>query len=106
MIELQKHTGLYRVEEYGLALWLAEVQTMIQKGYEFDFVKNENYPVQIGTIYSAILVPTVKQEVIPEVPSVDAPKVAPSATLEVLPVVVSPTEVTTDVPKVDGRKRK
>jgi len=79
VIQVQKDTGLFRVEEYGLAEWLAEVQTMIKKGYEFDFVTNSNYPVQIGTIYSAIMVP-IKDEV-----PVDEPVVQP---------------------KVDGRKKK
>jgi hypothetical protein len=57
MIELQTHSGFYRCEAYGFAEWLAEVQGLIQKGYEFDFESNSNYPMQIGHIYTAILKP-------------------------------------------------
>lgn len=60
MIELQTHSGFYRCEAYGFAEWLVEIQGLIQKGYEFDFESNSNYPMQIGHIYTAILKP--KQE--------------------------------------------
>lgn len=103
MIEQQKHIDAIRVENYGLAEWLKDVQATIQKGYEIDLVSNEGYPTSFGTMYTCLMLPVKKQEPIqvtsegksintPEVTSVDSPEVAPSPTV--------------DVPKVDGRKRK
>lgn len=73
MIELQVHNGFYRCEAYGFAEWLVEIQGLIQKGYEFDFESNSNYPMQIGHIYTAILKPKVVTEVVTNFPPIVEP---------------------------------
>ena len=65
MITFQEHTGNIKVEEYSLAAWLAEVETVINQGYKFDFESNEGYPTGFGSMYTAVLVPAVaKTEVL------------------------------------------
>ena len=65
MITKQEHSGNIRIEEYGFAEWLAQVEQVINQGFKFDFVTNENYPVGYGSMYTAVLVPvTVKTEVL------------------------------------------
>lgn len=94
MITVQEHTGFKQVENYGFAEWLKEVQEVIQDGYEFDFESNANYPLQIGTVYTAVMKPREA-------------KVALSDTVQ--PVVASIANDLTESmvqPKVDGRKRK
>lgn len=44
-----------KVEDYGLAEWLAKVQKLIQEGYVFDFHTNENYPLVFGSMYTAVM---------------------------------------------------
>lgn len=98
MITFQEHTGFIRVEEYGFAEWLAEVEKVINQGFKFDFMNNENYPVGYGSMYTAVLVPTAAQgltegevnvppSVTAEIPA-DTPEVQPSGTLVVEPVVI------------------
>ena len=62
MIIKQEHTGFIKVEDYGFAEWLAQVEQVIKQGYEFDFVNNENYPVGYGSMYTAVLVPVKVNE--------------------------------------------
>ena len=65
MITFQEHTGNIKVEEYSLAAWLAEVETVINQGYKFDFESNEGYPTGFGSMYTAVLVPVLaKTEVL------------------------------------------
>lgn len=45
-----------KVEAYGLAEWLTEVQELVQKGYLFDFDTNESYPLVFGSMYTCIMV--------------------------------------------------
>lgn len=104
MITFQEHTGFIRVEEYGFAEWLAQVEQVIKQGYEFDFVNNENYPVGYGSMYTAVLVPvTAKTEVLvgkKEITEVTT-DVAPSDTVD------TPSETTVDeVTPVHQTKRK
>lgn len=109
MITKQEHNGNMRVEDYGFAEWLAQVEPLLRSGYKFDFVSNENYPVAYGQMYTASLVLDT-----------DKPQ---SATTSVLTVQVDTTEVRALIdekisevkamqeeaaaaPKVDGRKKK
>ena len=62
MITKQEHTGNIKIEDYGFAEWLAQVEQVIKQGYEFDFVNNENYPVGYGSMYTAVLVPVKVNE--------------------------------------------
>jgi len=94
MIVKQEHTGFIRIEEYSLAAWLAEVETVINQGYKFDFESNEGYPTGFGSMYTAVLVPvTAKTEVLfgkketTEVATDVAPSDTPDVTVdEVTPV--------------------
>jgi len=108
MITKQEHNGNMRVEDYGFAEWLAQVEPLLRSGYKFDFVTNENYPVAYGQMYTASLV-------------LDTDKPT-SATTSVLTVQVDTTEVRALIDekisevkamqeemvasKVDGRKKK
>lgn len=74
MIITQEHTGNIKIEDYGFAEWLAQVEQVINQGYKFDFVDNANYPVGYGSMYTAVLVPVVS-EVASEVETEDAPEV-------------------------------
>jgi hypothetical protein len=98
MITLQEHTGFIKVEEYSLAGWLAEVETVIKQGYTFDFESNETHPQAFGNLYTVVMVPTsVPQEDIDLEPlsNLTSPIEAFTATTEPL----APA-------KVDGRKKK
>lgn len=85
MIELQTHSGFYRCEAYGFAEWLVEIQGLIQKGYEFDFESNSNYPMQIGHIYTAILKPKQSEPKVYPGGSPDTPEMTTEPTDPVLP---------------------
>lgn len=85
MITEQKHTGNIKVEEYSLAAWLAEVETVIKQGYTFDFSSNETFPQAFGSMYTVVMVPVVSE--------VEAEKLAP-VTTEVTPAEVTVDEVT------------
>ena len=92
MIITQEHTGNIKIEDYGFAEWLAQVEQVINQGYQFDFVNNENYPVGYGSMYTAVLVPVTAKE---------TEKVVPSATVD------TPSEITVDeVTPVHQTKRK
>jgi len=118
MITFQEHTGFKRVENYGFAEWLKEVQEVIQDGYEFDFESNDGYPLQIGTVYTAVMKPRVDVAIKIE----NAPWATPDdlkKALDLLQKAQGPNEAllvtveATDTPevplvhsKVDGRKKK
>jgi len=57
MITKQEHTGFIRIEEYSLAAWLAEVESVIKAGYTFDFNSNETHPQAFGSMYTVMMVP-------------------------------------------------
>lgn len=104
MITFQKHTGFIKVEEYSLSAWLAEVETVINQGFKFDFESNECFPQSFGSMYTAVLVPVMaKTEVIfgkKEITKVTT-DVAPSDTVD------TPSETTVDdVTPVHQTKRK
>ena len=92
MITKQEHTGNIKIEDYGFAEWLAQVEQVINQGYKFDFVDNANYPVGYGSMYTAVLVPVVA-----EVETETQEKVAPSDT---------PSDVTVDEVTSVQTKRK
>jgi len=117
MITFQEHTGFKQVENYGFAEWLKEVQEVIQDGYEFDFDSNDGYPLQIGTVYTAVMKPRVDVAIQTEVSWGDPDDLKKALDLlqkaqgpnEALLVTVEATD-TPEVPlvhsKVDGRKKK
>ena len=80
MITKQAHNGNVRVEEYGFAEWLAQVEPLLRDGYKFDFVTNENFPVGYGQMYTATLVPKTEVLVGKKETTEVATDVAPSAT--------------------------
>jgi len=108
MITKQEHTGFIKVEEYSLAGWLAEVETVIKQGYTFDFESNETHPMAFGSLYTVVMVPAKEEQA--------------AVTTSVLTVQVDTTEVRALIdekisevkamqeavatPKVDGRKKK
>ena len=111
MITKQAHNDNIRVEEYGFAEWLAQVEPLLRDGYKFDFVTNENFPVGYGQMYTATLVPntavlvpvTAKTEVLvgKKETTVVTTDVAPSATFN------TPSEITVDeITPVYQTKRK
>lgn len=58
MIDYREHNQTAKVEEYGLDVWLGQIQELIKKGYELDFKTNENYPLVFGTMYTCVMVKT------------------------------------------------
>ena len=61
MHKLQLHTktdnyaGNIKVEAFGLADFLADIEVVIHKGYMLDFKNSANYPTSYGSIYEATL---------------------------------------------------
>ena len=53
-----------RIENYSLWEFLLAFQQAVQEGYVLDLVSNENFPQQIGVIFTAGM---VKQEELEEV---------------------------------------
>ena len=53
-----------RIENYSLWEFLLAFQQAVQEGYVLDLVSNENFPQQIGVIFTAGL---VKQDELEEV---------------------------------------
>lgn len=105
MITTQEHTGFIKIEDYGFAEWLAQVEQVIKQGYEFDFVNNENYPVGYGSMYTAVLVPTKEQLNSVLTVQVDTTEVRALIDEKIAEVKAMQPEETT-VNKVDGRRKK
>ena len=74
MITKQEHTGFIKIEDYGFAEWLVQVEQVINQGYKFDFVDNANYPVGYGSMYTAVLVPVATEHTPVEVVTPVQPK--------------------------------
>lgn len=89
MITFQEHTGFIRVEEYSLAAWLAEVETVINQGYTFNFESNDTHPQAYGSMYTVLMVPVKLKET-----TAVATDVAPGATFATpaQPVVETPVQ--------------
>lgn len=66
MIELQKHTGKLKVENYGLMEWATDVQAAVKQGYEID-TSNEGYPQNFGALYTCLMVESVSNPLQEEV---------------------------------------
>ncbi len=49
--------GNLQIQEYSLIDFLQEVQKYVIDGYRIDFVTNEGYPQQYGSVYIAQMVP-------------------------------------------------
>ena len=105
MITKQELTGFIKIEDYGFAEWLAQVEQVLNQGYQFDFVNNENYPVGYGSMYTAVLVPTKEQSKSVLTVQVDTTEVRALIDEKIAEVKAMQPEETT-VPKVDGRKKK
>jgi len=109
MIVKQEHTDNIKIEDYGFAEWLAQVEQVINQGYKFDFVDNANYPVGYGSMYTAVLVPVVAvAEVVSEVetedaPEVQAPESQPTETTPVEPVVEARVEPTVQTKRKNAK---
>ena len=103
MITKQQHNGFIRIEEYSLAAWLAEVETVINQGYTFDFESNDTHPHAFGSMYTVLVVP-VKVKDIKETTEITT-DVAPSATVEDTPVEPS-VEIPVQVVQSSQTKRK
>jgi hypothetical protein len=52
--------GNLQIQEYSLIDFLQEVQKYVIDGYRIDFVTNEGYPQQYGSVYIAQMIPQVK----------------------------------------------
>lgn len=48
--------GSIKVETYGVAEFLREVEPLLKSGYSLDFTENDNYPQSYGAFYSCTLV--------------------------------------------------
>jgi hypothetical protein len=106
MIQTQEHTGKIRVEDYGLAEFMKQVQEQIQKGFTIDFETNEGYPTSFGTLYTCMLNPaSTATEPLPEV----TPELLDQNLNDSLDQV--PAEVAPEVPakveevRIDGRTK-
>jgi len=49
--------GNLQIQEYSLIDFLQEVQKYVIDGYRMDFVTNEGYPQQYGSVYIAQMIP-------------------------------------------------
>lgn len=78
MINPKDHNGNIRVENYGLAEWLAEIEQVINQGYEFNFNDNDKFPQSIGYMFYAVLVPK-NEGLVPK----ESTEVKPEVKLEV-----------------------
>lgn len=92
MITKQEHSGFIRVEEYSLAAWLAEVETVINQGYTFNFESNDTHPQVFGSMYTVLMVPVATKDTTEQTDdntdnTEDEPEVQIEEKLEVVPVV-------------------
>jgi hypothetical protein len=109
MITSQEHTGFIKVEEYSLAGWLAEVETVIKQGYTFDFESNETHPMAFGSLYTVVMVPSKDKptSIATSVLTVQVDTTEVRALIdEKISEVEAMQEEATAAPKVDGRKKK
>lgn len=52
----KNHDGSIKVETYGVAEFLKELEPLLKGGYSLDFTENDNYPQSYGAFYSCIVV--------------------------------------------------
>ena len=100
MIIKQEHNGFIKVEEYSLSAWLAEVETVINQGYTFNFESNDTHPQVFGSMYTVLMVPVATKDTKDTKEQTDdntdntedEPEVQIKETLEVVPVVEQPVQ--------------
>ena len=94
MIIKQEHNGFIKVEEYSLSAWLAEVETVINQGYTFNFESNDTHPQVFGSMYTVLMVPVATKDTIEQTDdnTDNEPEVQIKETLEVVPVVEQPVQ--------------
>lgn len=56
MIEQVNSIPNKHIQQYGLAEFLSEFQTLVQQGYELDLETNAHYPQAVGHLLTAVLV--------------------------------------------------
>lgn len=88
------------IAEYSLVEFLRTAQQYINKGWVFDFTDNANVPTSFGTLYTAVLIPDVSQELVPSETKKTKDETVTSQ-VEEAPVVSSEEQ-----PKKRGRKTK
>lgn len=52
----KNHDGSIKVETYGVAEFLKELEPLLKDGYSLDFTENDNYPQSYGAFYSCVVV--------------------------------------------------
>jgi hypothetical protein len=52
-----------KVEDYGLADWIAKVVDLAKQGYTFNFDRNDTVPLRFGDMYTCVMfAPVVEPE--------------------------------------------
>lgn len=100
MIERVGDTQNMRIQTYGLAEFLKDVQELIQRGYVLDFESNEHYPQSIGHLFTAVLVPKGKAVVGPAEARTDKPIPEVTPELQALQAVIEEGKKPGRKPKV------
>lgn len=75
MIERVNDTQNQRVQTYGLAEFLQDVQELFQRGYVLDYETNDHYPQSIGHLFTAVMVPKDAVKQVKVEPTTDAVEV-------------------------------
>lgn len=52
----KNYDGSIKVETYGVAEFLKELEPLLKDGYSLDFTENDNYPQSYGAFYSCVVV--------------------------------------------------
>lgn len=75
MIERVNDTQNQRVQTYGLAEFLQDVQELFQRGYVLDYETNDHYPQSIGHLFTVVMVPKDAVKQVKVEPTADAVEV-------------------------------
>lgn len=68
--------GNLQIQEYSLIDFLQEVQKYVIDGYRIDFVTNEGYPQQYGSVYICQMIP--QKEPVVEAPAEETEVTTPT----------------------------
>ena len=52
----KNHDESIKVETYGVAEFLKELEPLLKSGYSLDFTENDHYPQSYGAFYSCVVV--------------------------------------------------
>lgn len=52
----KNHDESIKVETYGVAEFLKELEPLLKNGYSLDFTENDHYPQSYGAFYSCVVV--------------------------------------------------